>query len=203
MGQLKIRFYSKGSEIGKTSYPEEDVSMEEIGLLQHLEEKYNINKMKEIEFEGKDFYIDINLDEIQNGFIDWEKKDYPNGEIKGKVLEIVYYQDILNRLKQIEQEINGVNIDNSYKLESLTRKAIKILNEEMKEPNYLPNTIAFQEMTIKYLENTLRKEVGLLNEIIKTGKSDKQKKKVLNDAQNKLIDDIRQFTFHLKNLKTN
>ena len=124
MGQLNVRFFSKGKELGQIPNEENDLEFDKEALMQGLKNKYNIYKMNEIEFEGEDFYIDIDLDQIQNQSIDWEAQDYPNNEVKGKVLEIVYYQDINRKLKKIIDEIGGCKIEDSHIIEKKGREAL-------------------------------------------------------------------------------
>jgi hypothetical protein len=145
-------------------------------------------KMKDIEFEGENFNLDFEINQLRDG-IHWEELNYPNEQVKQTVLEIVYYAEIENMIKELLKEIEASYT--GYELNKLGTKAIKIIGE-IKPVFFLKNHNFFIIDTINSIRYTLNREVRILNET-KLSSSKARKQEVLNDARNHLIKDITLF----------
>jgi hypothetical protein len=203
MGQLNVRFFPKGKELGQIPNEENNIKFDKEALMQGLKNKYNIYKMNEIEFEGEDFYIDIDLDNVQAQSIDWEALDYPNDEIKGKVLEIVYYQYINQKLKRISDEIGMCRFEDRHLIYTKGQETIRILNNTKEESNYLPYISTNPKICANRINYTVnQKEVRKLNSM-KPSASRKRKQQALNEAIRILQHEIKGFTMFLDDIQVN
>lgn len=202
MGQLRVRFFSRGNEVGQNQNVE-NTEFDKEALVQNLKRTYNIQKINEIEFEGENFYIDIDLDEIKEQKIDWESKEYPNAEVKGKVLELIYYQDVNQKLKRISDEIGRCRFEDRHLIDIKGKEAVRILNNMKEEPKYLPHLQTSPQIDADKIDYTVeQKEVRLLNDI-KLSASKKRKREALNEAIHQLQHEIKGFTMFLDDIPVN
>jgi len=195
MGKLNIRFFFEGTEVG-TIYTDEM----KLAPMYYYKGHFNMKKMEEIEFEGENFNLDFDLNELKNT-TNWEELKYPNEQVKGKVLEIVYYSEIKNVINKLLEKIHRCRFEDRYELGKLGQQAIEIINKT--KPNlFLKNQNLFAGDTVGNIKYTLDKEVEMLNETKFTA-SKKRKQEVLDDAKKHLTDDIKRFSFHLDQFEVN
>jgi len=195
MGKFKVRFLHNGVEIGEPPY-----IMNKVGKMQHFQSTYGTSKMSEIEFEGDDFTMDFEIDAL-NDTIDWDNQNYPNESVKGKVKEIAYYRDISNKIRVIEGKIQSCRFDDSYKLTSLGKEVVDIINNT-KEPEHLLDMHLYKIDAIGNIHYTLDKEVKMIS-YVKWNASKKKKDDVMDRAIRRLLQDVSMFRTHVEYFKVN
>jgi|GEM_PF-7084847 hypothetical protein len=126
MGKLNFDFVYDGLTIeeiwSRRSY------LSQFLLIQHLKHIYNVPKLNEIEIEGEDQLIKIDIAEIKEDVdVDLESINFPDDFVKGKMLEIKYYRKISDELIQIEQAIACCTIEDLKKVLTLASNAIQLI----------------------------------------------------------------------------
>lgn len=195
MGKLEVNLVSDKIDINKPSY-----EFQQEAKKQHLEIMYNVANMNEIELDGEDFILNINIDQIQDS-IDWKNFKYPNIKVKGKVLAIVDYKNISAQLKKIIENIDSCRFENRYELDRLGNKVIDII-KEMKESPFIKIKFLAKDVNIGDISHSIKNEVkSLLN--IKHSESIRTKNEYLYNAKKHLISDIESFKYWIEHYNVN
>ncbi|GGK89657.1 hypothetical protein ACD591_08035 [Rufibacter glacialis] len=196
MGNLKLRFLSNGQNIAEPPH-----ISNKVGQMQSLQRRYGTNKIEELEVEGDDFVLEIDTDILERD-IEWEKLIYPNEIIKGKVLELIYYKEVSDKLSKILSEITSTYFDDRYNLARLGNEAIKII-ENTKESKFFADLQLNKEDAIDDISHTLNKEVDILTTFIKQKDSQKRKNESLSEAKSYLSTNIYSFKLTLEHIEVN
>lgn len=196
MGHLKINFTSEGKNVA-----EPPLIHGKVAKLQLLQRKYWTNRIEQIDVEGEDYVLSFDIDSIE-GEVDWVNATYPNEEVKGKVLELIYYKEQFDKLEKVTSEIAQCTYNDRYKLSSLGKEAIRII-ESTSESKYFPDFKFEKEDAIESISHTLNKEVDMLQSYTKPNDSERRKIDALYEATSHLSNDIHGFQMHLEHFDVN
>lgn len=163
---------------------------------QKFQLKFNTDKMSQIDFEGDDYELNFDIDNLSMD-MDWSSLNYPNDVVKGKVLEIIYYKSIQDRLTELIGEIRNCRYEDKYKLESYGINAKSIISN-IKDSIYLKGLFINKVEGVNAISHTIFQEVGRLIRYSKDKDSQKSKNKALFDAIRHLVDDIQSIVTHLE-----
>jgi|GEM_PF-4581306 len=183
MGNLIVRFFHEGKNVGEHPHVES-----KLGTWSFLMRKYGIERIQKLEFDGNDYNIDFEIDKIQNQEIDWNEIEYPNDEIKQKVLELTYFQGAYNKLDELKSRINQCKFDDRRDLSRMADEAISIFLS-IKESNFFDLHLD-KNKALQNIEQTKREEINSLITYVKNGDSKVRKEKALRDAIYRLCTDI-------------
>jgi len=189
MGNLKIEFYYDGVNLNKDNYNIK------VGLMQSFQIKYNTSKMCELNLNGNDFIIKLDINDYDKN-LDWGSYIYPDETVKNKVIEIAYFSKKANQLIKLSHSINNIDLKKSYELENIANTAIKIINE-CDEYKSKYNYSFSKNEAISSLQHTINNEIKILNNL-KNGYSLSKKNGYLNNAKKELANDVREIIFKLK-----
>lgn len=186
MGKLKINYLHNGENV------EDDNFHEYMGYIQGFQRKYHTSVLNEVEFDGEDYTINLDIDELElkNG-IDFNSYDYPSPELKDKVLEILYYKNVESQLKDVIKRISLSDFKNRYDIQHLAEKALKLI-ESTKDSEIFPALKFDREQSISALKHTINQELDILVHS-KSNSSKKSQNENLNWAIRHLISDIESF----------
>ncbi|MCC6583151.1 MAG: hypothetical protein IT271_05565 [Chitinophagales bacterium] len=201
MGKLIIQYISSGKAISDMSNDELIRDMN-IGKMQGYQFKYHTSKMNEIEFNGNDFNILLDMDILSwPPNVDWKNLDYPNEEVKGKVLEIIYYRDIHHKIEDEMNKIRNADFKSKYAIRSSAERILQII-QKIEKPKYLSKVDLYLEIYRDNLAHTINKEVSYLA-IVKHSASQKKKDEAISDAVRHIESDILGLPFRLRDIDVN
>ncbi|MBK9672331.1 MAG: hypothetical protein IPO70_08755 [Bacteroidetes bacterium] len=195
MGKFKVRLMNEGIDTSQMSQIYQYGIPTLQGASNYLMEKYSIRKINELEFEGDDINVDFEITP-QTDFLDWDKINYPNDIIRGKVFEIFYFTEKYFVIKRIINKLNG-SVHTKYSLERIADEAIREINT-VKDGKFLFLTHygSMAEGNIRY---TVGREVARI-----TGKKAKRNQRSDEDrAASQLKEDISDFAHRLMNYDVN
>lgn len=187
MGKLKIVFLANGRNVLLDPYV-----MDKVGQAQLLRSKYNIQKMEEIDVEGDNYFINIDLNEVDQE-INWDEYQFPNVSVKKKVVQIHELHAISNSLNKIINELERCRSwEKRSKIDRLGHDAMQII----KDVNEKLDLNGEKTYSLGMISHTLGKEVEMIS-YLKNRDSEKRKNNTVNEAIDRLIVDINMFKAHV------
>jgi len=192
MGKLKINFLSKGENVEHSNFHKYR------GYIQRYQRQYHTSTLNKIEFDGEDYEINLDVEHLENG-IDFSSYEYPTLELKGKVLELLYYKDSESNFKDIIKSIEASNYSDRYDIKRLGQKALTLM-ESTRDSDIFPELQFDRERYIGDLKHTLNSEVDILVNYTKSSSSKKSQNESVQSAVKHLLSDIRFFMIPFDNL---
>jgi len=192
MGKLKINILYDGK--GIENYKN---TIEEYGLFLYFKDWYHFNLIEQIEFQGEDSLLDIEIKGTET--IDWTKFQIPE-YVMEVITGILPYSQAKREIEILLRQIKSVNFNNRSELDTLGNKVLRIYSG-LKLCDRIDNSM-IHGIRGQELSHTLNKEVRAV-ERLRDKDAQYRKRNYLDDAIRHLESDISPMIHWLGDLKLN
>jgi hypothetical protein len=166
MGKLNIQLLLEGTAIYEPGFGSDHPLFyrPEAREAYSLFHKYPIGQLRKIETDGDDYTLSFDVTHKIDS-IDWGSLSYPSDTIRDKVLDVLYREEVRNKLMKIRDRWGEAT--SAYSLDRITDEAIKIIKDIRPKPE--------QEFYESYKDDVIGSLLYTSNKEVEVAKSAKRK----------------------------